>query len=66
MPLAFVTFKLEQVLEEEVILWRMKGRTTSFKISRHVIFVDEFPMTSSGKIRKVEPRAQTQNILGDD
>lgn len=35
----------------------------SFKIPRQMIFVDEFPMTSSGKIRKVELRAQARGIL---
>jgi len=29
------------------------------------LHTDEFPMTSSGKIRKVEQRAQAQNILGN-
>jgi len=63
-PVAFVILKPDQVLEEEAILSRMKGRIASFKIPRHVIFVDEFPMTSSGKIRKVEQRGQAKNILG--
>ena len=35
----------------------------SFKIPRQMIFVDELPMTSSGKIRKVELRAQAPGIL---
>jgi fatty-acyl-CoA synthase len=34
-----------------------RGKVASFKIPRHVVFVDEFPMTASGKIRKVELRA---------
>ena len=46
-----------------VALSRIKGRLSSFKISHYVTPVDEFPMTSSGKIRKVEQRAQAQNIL---
>ena len=41
----------------------MKGQIASYKIPRHVIFVDGFPMTSSGKIRKVELRAQAQALL---
>jgi len=62
-PVAFVILNPGQTLEQETILSRMKGRIASFKIPRHVIFVDEFPMTSSGKIRKVELRAQALNIL---
>lgn len=38
----------------------MKGKIASYKIPRHVIFVDAFPMTSSGKIRKVELRAKAR------
>jgi fatty-acyl-CoA synthase len=35
-----------------------KGRFASFKIPRHVLFVEEFPMTASGKIQKVYLREQ--------
>jgi fatty-acyl-CoA synthase len=60
MPVAFVI--LEQGLEADggTLLARMKGKIASYKIPRHVIFVDGFPMTSSGKIRKVELRAEAQ------
>ena len=30
-----------------------KGKIASFKIPRYVIFVDDYPMTASGKIKKV-------------
>jgi acyl-CoA synthetase (AMP-forming)/AMP-acid ligase II len=36
----------------------------SFKIPRHVVFVDEFPMTSTGKIQKVRLRAEARRMLG--
>lgn len=48
----------------EALLERMHGRIASFKIPKHVIFVDAYPMTSSGKIRKVELRAEARKILG--
>jgi fatty-acyl-CoA synthase len=51
-------------LTEEEVLAHVKGRIASFKIPRHVIFVDEFPMTSSGKIQKVKLRALALEILG--
>ena len=63
-PVAFVILNPHQALTQETALARMKGRIASFKIPRHVIFVDKFPMTSSGKIRKVELRANAINILG--
>ncbi len=44
-----------QIDEDDVIAF-CRGKVASFKIPRHVVFVDEFPMTASGKIRKVELR----------
>jgi len=40
------------------LLAQCKGRIAGFKIPRHVIFVDNFPMTSSGKIQKVKLREE--------
>jgi fatty-acyl-CoA synthase len=41
-----------------------KGRIASFKIPRHVIVVDDFPMTGSGKIQKVKLREDVLRRLG--
>lgn len=62
-PVAFVILTPGQQITGETVLARMKGRIASFKIPRHVVFVDGFPMTSSGKIRKVELRAQARERL---
>jgi fatty-acyl-CoA synthase len=35
------------------VIEHCRGHLASFKIPRHVVFVDEFPMTSTGKIQKV-------------
>ncbi|WP_433143636.1 AMP-binding protein [Actinomadura nitritigenes] len=40
------------------------GRLAHFKIPRYVHVVDEFPMTVTGKIRKVQMRAEAVDILG--
>ena len=42
------------------------GRLAHFKIPRYVIVVDEFPMTVTGKVRKVEMREITMRRLGLD
>src|SRR5690349_10882354 len=42
------------------------GKLAHYKIPRYVHVVDEFPMTVTGKIRKVEMRAQAVAILGLD
>jgi fatty-acyl-CoA synthase len=36
------------------------NKVASFKIPRHVVFIEEFPMTASGKIRKVDLRADAE------
>jgi fatty-acyl-CoA synthase len=40
------------------------GKLAHYKVPRYVHVVDEFPMTVTGKVRKVEMRAQAISILG--
>lgn len=42
------------------------GKLAHYKIPRYVHIVDEFPMTVTGKIRKVDMRAESVRILGLD
>jgi fatty-acyl-CoA synthase len=53
---AFVRREPGHTLTEEDVLAHCRGRIASFKIPRHIVFVDDFPMTSSGKIQKVKLR----------
>jgi fatty-acyl-CoA synthase len=39
-------------------------RLAHYKIPRHVLVVDEFPMTVTGKVRKVEMRERAIELLG--
>jgi fatty-acyl-CoA synthase len=55
---AFVKCEPGGALTDADVLAHCKGRIASFKIPRHVIFVDDFPMTSSGKIQKVKLREE--------
>jgi len=55
---AFVKCEPGSALTDADVLAHCKGRIASFKIPRHVIFVDDFPMTSSGKIQKVKLREE--------
>ncbi len=41
-----------------------KGKLAHFKIPRYVMVIDEFPMTVTGKIRKVEMREKSVAELG--
>lgn len=48
---------------EEEIRNFCKGQISHFKIPRYVRFVDAFPMTVTGKIRKIEMRAMMEQEL---
>ncbi len=49
---------------EEELARYCKGRIATFKTPKYWKFVDEFPMTISGKIRKVEMREIAEKELG--
>ncbi|MGA5823122.1 AMP-binding protein [Kitasatospora sp. NPDC094028] len=51
-------------LTAEAVRTYCAGRLAHFKIPRYVHVVDEFPMTVTGKIRKVEMREEALRILG--
>jgi len=53
---AFVQLAAGAALDERQVVEHCRGRVASFKIPRHVAFVDGFPMTSTGKIQKVKLR----------
>ena len=62
-PVAFVERKPDTDIEADDVLAYCRGKVASFKIPRHAIFIDEFPMTASGKIRKVELRETAKRLL---
>ncbi len=51
------------VLTAEAVREFAGGRLASFKIPRYVLVVDEFPMTVTGKVRKVEMRERSVQLL---
>ena len=59
-PVAFVERAPGVRLEAEDVVNFCHGQVASFKIPRHVIFVDGFPMTASGKIRKADLREEAK------
>jgi fatty-acyl-CoA synthase len=60
---AFVRCEPGHALTADDVLAHCRGRIASFKIPRHVVFVDEFPMTSSGKIQKARLRDEALRQL---
>jgi len=51
-------------LDVEAVKAFATGKLAHFKIPRYVVLVDDFPMTVTGKIRKVEMREKSVEILG--
>jgi len=49
---AFIKLKKGEVLSEEDVVDFCRGNIAHFKIPKYIFFVDEFPMTASGKIQK--------------
>jgi|TARA_B100002003_G_scaffold233975_1_gene247365 fatty-acyl-CoA synthase len=62
-PVACVQAKPGQDLIEDYIIEFCRGKLASFKVPRHVLFLDELPMTASGKVRKVELRENAVALL---
>ena len=51
-------------LDAEAVRAYATGRLAHYKIPRYVLVVEEFPMTVTGKIRKVQMREETARTLG--
>ncbi len=64
-PVAFVQRAPGADIDSGTVIDYCRGKVASFKIPRHVIFVDDFPMTASGKIRKVDLRADALRLLAE-
>jgi len=57
---AFVQRAPGATLAEHDVKEHCRGRVASFKIPRHVMFVEELPMTSTGKVQKVKLRERAR------
>ncbi|HKI98963.1 MAG TPA: AMP-binding protein [bacterium] len=53
---AFVQPQAEPRPQPDELIAYCKGRIAGFKVPRHVLFVEAFPMTSSGKVQKAKLR----------
>jgi fatty-acyl-CoA synthase len=52
--MALITVNEGERLTKEEALSYLQGKVARYKIPRHVEFVDELPMTASGRIKKVD------------
>ncbi|MBE4947600.1 AMP-binding protein [Chryseobacterium culicis] len=64
--MAWVKVRKGFTITEEELQEYCKGRIAHYKVPKYWKFVDEFPMTISGKIRKVEMREISMRELGLD
>jgi len=62
-PVAFVQLNPGAAADEETLIGFCKDGLPSFKRPRRVVFVTEYPTTATGKIRRVELRAQAAMVL---
>jgi fatty-acyl-CoA synthase len=51
-------------LDADAVRAFCEGRLSHYKIPRYVLVVEEFPMTVTGKVRKVQMREETTEKLG--
>jgi fatty-acyl-CoA synthase len=61
---AWVTLKEGQSVTDEEVREHCRGRLAHYKVPRYVLFVDEFPMTVTGKIQKFKMREESVRRLG--
>jgi fatty-acyl-CoA synthase len=61
---AWVKVKDSQQLTDQDVKEFCKGKIAHYKIPRYVMFVNDFPMSVSGKIQKFRMREESVRILG--
>jgi fatty-acyl-CoA synthase len=60
---AFITKRSGAELCEEDVIDFCRGKISRYKIPKYIFFVDEFPMTASGKIQKYKLREKSLELL---
>ena len=63
---AWIRLREGAVVSEDEVREFCRERIAHFKIPRYILFVDEFPMTITGKVQKFKMREQTVSLLGLD
>lgn len=61
--MAFIVVEKGEILTKEEILAFLDGKVARYKFPRHVKFLDELPMTASGKMKKVELKEKYGTVL---
>lgn len=62
---AFIQIKQDESLSEEELVDFCSGNIAQFKIPRYIFFVNEFPMSASGKIQKYKLSELAVELCGE-
>ncbi len=60
LPVAFIKKEAGAEVDPDALIEHCKEHLANYKIPRRVIFIDEFPLTISGKVKKYELRDMAQ------
>lgn len=60
---AFIKIKKGFTLSEEEVADFCRGKIARYKIPKYIFFVEEFPMTASGKIQKYKLSSMSSDLL---
>ena len=61
---AWIKLRAQQSVTEEEIRAFCRGQLAHYKVPAHIVFVDAFPLTATGKIQKFAIREQMMRQLG--
>jgi len=61
--MAFIVPKPGEKLSKDEIFEFLQGRIARFKFPTYVEFVDELPMTASGRIKKVDLKGKYRAVI---
>jgi len=61
---AWVRVREGATLTDEDVRDFCRGQLAHFKVPRYVVFVDEFPLTVTGKVQKFKIREESVRLLG--
>ncbi|MFS0555610.1 AMP-binding protein [Brevibacillus sp. 179-C9.3 HS] len=64
--LACIRVKPHETMTEDEVRAYCEGKIAHYKIPRYIQFVDEYPMTASGKIQKFKLREQALELFGQN
>jgi fatty-acyl-CoA synthase len=61
---AWIIRRADTALDAEAVVEFCSGRIAHYKIPRHIVFVEEFPLTVTGKVQKFLMRERSIDMLG--